>query len=74
MFSDVTGERTQYCDLFGIQHCHVELDMKFVFDRKNRLLHEEENQNHPVPWLNPTPVAGSPWHFSPGEIRGLALE
>ena len=35
MFSDVTGERTQYCDLFGIQPCHVELELKFIFDREN---------------------------------------
>ena len=41
MFGDVAGERTQYCDLFGIQRRHVELDMKFIFDRHDHFKYAE---------------------------------
>ena len=41
MFGGVAGERTQYCDLFGLQRRHVELDMKFIFDRHDHFEYAE---------------------------------
>ena len=41
MFGGVAGERTQYCDLFGIQRRHVELDVKFIFDRHDHFEYAE---------------------------------
>jgi hypothetical protein len=41
MFGDVAGERTQYCDLFGLQRRQVELDMKFILDRHDHFKYAE---------------------------------